>query len=50
MKRDRDQWIAEQILDGHYKGFYQLKLYALDSFSAFSIEYNGLLFVTAEHL
>lgn len=50
MKRDRDQWIAEQILAGRYKGFYQLKLYALDSFSAFSIEYNGQLFPTAEHL
>lgn len=50
MKRDRDQWIAEQILEGHYKGFYQLKMWPLDSYSAFSIEYNGKMFPTAEHL
>lgn len=35
---DRDIFIAQQILKREYKGFYMLKMYALDNFSAFQVE------------
>ena len=47
---DRDIFIAQQILKREYKGFYMLKMYALDNFSAFQIEMDGKIYPTAEHL
>ncbi|MCR5690408.1 MAG: NADAR family protein [Clostridiales bacterium] len=47
---DRDFFIARQILRREYKGFYMLKMYVLDNFSAFQIEADGKIYPTAEHL
>ena len=47
---DRDIFIAQQILKREYKGFYMLKMYALDNFSAFQIEMDDKIYQTAEHL
>lgn len=47
---DRDIFIAQQILKREYKGFYMLKMYALDNFSAFQIEMDDKIYPTAEHL
>ena len=47
---DRDIFIAQQILKREYKGFYMLKMHALDNFSAFQIEMDGKIYPTAEHL
>ena len=47
---DRDIFIAQQILKRENKGFYMLKMYALDNFSAFQIEMNDKIYPTAEHL
>lgn len=47
---DRDIFIAQQILKREYKGFYMLKMYALDNFAAFQIERADKIYPTAEHL
>lgn len=47
---DRDIFIAQQILKREYTGFYILKMYALDNFSAFQIETDGKIYPTVEHL
>ena len=49
-EKNRDEWIAQKILEGKYNGFYQLKWWALDSFSAFPVLYEGKTYATAEHL
>lgn len=49
-ENDRDIFIAQQILKREYKGFYMLKMYALDNFSAFQVELDGKIYPTAEHL
>ena len=41
---DRDIFIAQQILKREYKGFYMLKMYALDNFSAFQIEMDDKIY------
>ena len=47
LEQYRDPWLAEKV--NEYIGFYPRELYVLDNFSAFAIEYQGVLYQTVEH-
>ena len=45
-KEYRDPWLAEGVNDAI--GFYNREFFCLDNFSAFRVEYNGVVYATVE--
>ncbi len=45
----RDIFLAENIMNGDFIGFYTREFYCLDNFSAFKFEFGGKVFQTVEH-
>lgn len=47
LEQYRDPWLFEKA--DEVIGFYPREFYCLDNFSAFKVEYNGIVYSTAEH-
>lgn len=47
LKQYRDPWIAEKV--NEFIGFYPREFFVFDNFSSFKVNYNGILYSTAEH-
>ena len=45
----RDYFLAENINNFEFIGFYPREFYCFDNFSAFKVKYDGILFSTVEH-
>ncbi len=49
IKNFRDVFIAQNVFEGKFIGFYTREFYCLDNFSAFSFVYDNIRFATVEH-